>query len=35
MTRLRRALRGCALGALGAVLAAAAYTETHRVPGQP
>ena len=35
MRRVRRALRGCAIGALGAVLAAGAYAETHRVPGQP
>ena len=35
MKLLRRALRSCAIGAVGAVLAAAAYTETHRVPGQP
>jgi len=35
MRRVRRALQGCAIGALGAVLAAGAYAETHRVPGQP
>ena len=35
MKRMRRALRSCAIGALGALLAAGAYAETHRVPGQP
>jgi len=35
MRRVRRALQGCAIGALGAVLAAGAYAETHRVPDQP
>jgi hypothetical protein len=35
MRRVRRALRNCAIGALGALLAAGTYTETHRVPGQP
>jgi hypothetical protein len=35
MRRVRRAVRGCAIGVLGAMLAVGAYTETYRVPGQP
>jgi len=35
MTFLIRALAGLAIGALGAIAAAGAYTEATRVPGQP
>jgi enterochelin esterase-like enzyme len=35
MTMLSRALAGVALGALGALAAAGAYTETRRAPDQP
>jgi hypothetical protein len=34
MTILSRALAGLAIGALGAIAAAGAYTESHRVPDQ-
>lgn len=32
---LRRALRAIAVSALAAIALAGAYTEAHRVPGQP
>jgi hypothetical protein len=35
MTFLTRALAGLALGTLGAVAAAGAYTEARRAPDQP
>jgi hypothetical protein len=34
MTTLRRTLAGLALGAVGMLAAAGAYTESHRVPDQ-
>jgi hypothetical protein len=35
MSLVSRALALLAIGALGAIVAAGVYTETHRVPGQP
>jgi hypothetical protein len=35
MTIITRTLIGLALSALGALFAAAAYTEAHRAPDQP
>jgi hypothetical protein len=35
MTFLHRMFALVAIGALGAIAAAGAYAETHRVPGQP
>jgi hypothetical protein len=35
MTFLTRSLALLAIGALGAIAAAGAYAETHRVPDQP
>jgi hypothetical protein len=35
MTKITRALAGLAIGAIGAIAAAGAYTEAHRAPDQP
>jgi hypothetical protein len=35
MRRVRRLLEGMAVAAVGALFAAGAYAEAHRVPGQP
>ena len=35
MSTLTRTMFGLAVGALGALAAAGAYAETHRVPDQP